>query len=58
MGRFGGTAGAFNPALPVVTPRHCRWFHPGTAGGTGTAGLGWAALPLWAWVKLRARRRS
>ncbi|KAK1614743.1 hypothetical protein QYE76_020260 [Lolium multiflorum] len=35
--------------------RHCRCIHTGTAGGAGTASLGWAALPLRAWDKLRAR---
>ncbi|KAK1610142.1 hypothetical protein QYE76_033815 [Lolium multiflorum] len=35
--------------------RHCRRFPTGTAGRAGTAGLGSAALPLRAWVKLRAR---
>ncbi|KAK1630064.1 hypothetical protein QYE76_004379 [Lolium multiflorum] len=36
--------------------RHCRRIHTATAGRAGTAGLGSAALPLWAWDKLRARR--
>ncbi|KAK1697809.1 hypothetical protein QYE76_014506 [Lolium multiflorum] len=38
--------------------RHCRCLLTGTAGGTGTAGLGWAALPLLRWDMLRARRGS
>jgi hypothetical protein len=42
-----GTAALHKPALPVETPRHCRWEHPGSAGRstptlpaqTGTAAL-------------------